>query len=627
MPNDQPTGFPVDTSQSPHARLKPVPLNAVTLTDDFWALRARINREVTLPAQYAQLEATGRLNNFRRAAGHYHGPFAGYVYNDSDVYKWLEGALWALATGDNPALAAQVATVISLIEAAQQPDGYLNTYYTFERASQRWTNLRDMHELYCAGHLIQAAIAHQRTTGSERLLAVARRFADHICQTFTPAHPGAPGHPEIEMALVELTRLTGDKRYQSQARFFLNQRGRGLIGGQAYHGDHLPFYELPQLAGHAVRALYLCAGAADLYAETGEPALLATLERLWQRMVAAQLYVTGGAGARHEGEAFGEAYELPNARAYAETCAGIAIVFWGWRMLALAGEAPYTDLLEWALYNAALPGISLDGQHYFYENPLQNDGSHRRQPWFTCACCPTNIVRLIALLPSYLYTTSAEGVWAHLYAASEARLTLPDGRAVALTQKTRYPWDGDITLTLDGAGEFSLFLRVPGWCENGAALTVNGRAWDAPLAPGSYVEVRRVWESGDTVQLQLPMPVRPVEAHPYALENAGRVALTRGPLVYCLEEVDHPGVDLRDVRLSETLEAVDRPELLAGVVTLEGNATIHPLAPEWNGALYRAARPAAPVPAQTLSLRAIPYYAWANREPGQLQVWLKEKTY
>ncbi|MBS1251140.1 MAG: Non-reducing end beta-L-arabinofuranosidase [Anaerolineales bacterium] len=641
----------VDTSQSRHTRLRPVPLTAVTLTDAFWAPRRRINRDITLLSQYRRCEDTGRIDNFRRAAGKKAAPFRGRYYNDSDVYKWLEAAAWTLATDADPALAQMVDTVITEITAAQQPDGYLNTHFMLDRAGERWTNLRDMHELYCAGHLIQAAVAHHRATGSDRLLGVARRLADHICDIFGPEEagkrPGTGGHEEIEMALVELARTTGAPRYQRQAQYFLDVRGEGLIGGRAYHQDHRPFREFDRMAGHAVRAVYLNAGAADLYAETGETALREALERLWRTMTTRQLYLSGGIGSRHAGEAFGQDYELPNARAYAETCAAIGSVMWNWRMLALDGNARYADLMELTLYNGFLVGLSLDGERYFYENSLASDGTHRRQPWFECACCPPNIARMLASLPGYFYSVSnsvsgegepgSGGVWVHLYAENTARFSLPDGRIIGLTQRTRYPWDGDVVIEIDGEGTFSLWLRIPAWCGAGAALDVNGQSFTGALVPGTYAEVRRTWQPGDTVRLRLPMPVRCVEAHPYALENADRVALMRGPLLYCVEQADNPDLDPRDVVLpAGVVEGIAdqgaasdfRPDLLGGVVVLSAQAEVVPPDEAWAGHLYRAARPRVErTREQRVEVTAIPYYAWANREAGAMQVWLRHPLY
>lgn len=620
--------FIADTSRSPYARLKPAPLTAVTLTGGFWAARYRLNRETMLLAQHAQLEATGRLANFRRAAGRLDAPFAGRVYNDSDVYKWLEAAAWTLAVTPGGELQSKVDALIADIAAAQRPDGYLNTYYARDREGERWSNLRDHHELYCAGHLFQAAIAHYRATGATALLTVAQRFADLICATFGPGpaqRPGVPGHPEVELALVELYRVTGAARYLAQAEYFLTARGQGLIGGGMYYQDHLPFRQTPRLAGHAVRALYLCSGAADLYAETGEPALGETLARLWGRMTARQMYLTGGLGARHEGEAFGDDYELPNARAYAETCAGIANVMWAWRMLQLNGDAIYADVLEQALYNAVLPGLSLDGLSYFYVNPLQSDGTHRRAPWFECACCPPNLARLLASLPGYVYSLTDDTIWVHLYAANDAFLTLPGGREVRLVQRTRYPWDGNVTLDILSAGEFGLRARVPAWCGTEAVVLLNGEPLDIPAPGGAYVEVRRAWQAGDSLCLRLPLRARWVEAHPYALENAGRVALMRGPLLYCLEGVDHPGVELRDVTLPAEEFAIAEtfsPALLGGVATLRFPAASAPPDGGWSGRLYRPVQ-SGPAPRRPIEALAVPYYAWANRAPGPLQIWLR----
>ncbi len=630
--HDQPRPFAVvvDTSRSPHARLRPVPLTAVTLADGFWAPRRRVNREITLPSQYRLLEETGRIDNFRRAAGKVDVPFQGRYYNDSDVYKWLEAVAWTLATGADPALAEMAGTVSAEIAGAQRPDGYLNTYFVRERAAERWTNLRDMHELYCAGHLIQAAIAHHRATGDDRLLRVACRLADHICDHFGPLEEreraGTSGHPEIEMALVELARETGEPRYREQALFFLDARGQGLIGGRAYHQDHEPFRELERMAGHAVRAVYLNAGATDLYAETGEADLRHVLDRLWRNMTARQMYVSGSIGSRYEGEAFGRDYELPNERAYAETCAAIGNVMWSWRLLALAGDARYADVLETALYNGVLPGLSLDGESYFYQNPLADDGTHRRQPWFGCACCPPNITRLLASLPGYFYSCSDAGLWVHLYAQGAAHIPLPDGRTVGLTQHTRYPWDGEVVIEIEGKGTFSLWLRIPGWCEEGATLEINGQPFTGLLTPGSYAEVRRAWRPGDVVRLNLPMPVRRVACHPYVTENAGRVALTRGPLLYCVEQADNSGLDPRDIVLpaDANFTAEFRPDLLGGVVVLRGQAKVVPPDNAWTHHLYRTALPCSErEQGQPVEATAIPYYAWANREPGPMQVWLR----
>lgn len=622
----------VDTRHSRSARLRPVPVTAVRLEDDFWEPRRRINREVTLPSQFEHCEATGRIDNFRRASGKRPDlPFQGIFFNDSDVYKWLEAAAWSLATDPDPELERMVDVAITEIEDAQQPDGYLNTYFMFEHAAERWTNLKDLHEMYCAGHLFQAAVAHKRATGSDRLLNVACRFADLICATFGPEdegkRPGTDGHEEIEMALVELARVTGDLKYLRQAEYFVEVRGQGVAGGSPYHQDHKPFRELDQMVGHAVRAVYYNAGAADLYLENGDATLRTTLERLWMAMTARQMYVSGGIGSRYEGEAFGRDYELPNERAYTETCAAIGSAMWNWRMLSLEGDARYADLIELQLYNAMLPGLSLDGQSYFYQNPLADDGTHRRQPWFGCACCPPNVARTLSSLPGYCYSVADDGVYMHLYAEGSAEIALADGQTVTLRTRTRYPWDGDIAVEVDGEGQWTLRLRVPGWCEAGARVEVNGTLLsDDPVAGGRYVEIRRRWERGDQVRLRLPMPVRRVVAHPYALENSGRVALMRGPLLYCVEQAGNLELDPRDLALRDDapVEAGFEAELLNGVVALHFEASLAPPERSWSDTLYRTLS-SKPTTTEVAPVRvvAIPYYAWANRAPGHMEVWLR----
>jgi DUF1680 family protein len=621
----------VDTSRSPYARLRPVPLAAVRIDDGFWTPRLRTVRQVTLRQQYEQCERTGRLDNFRRAAGKKQIDFQGRYYDDSDVYKWLEAASFALAGERDPELEGLVDAVVDDIAAAQSPDGYLNTYFTFERGAERWTDLTNKHELYCAGHFLQAAIAHHRATGKRTALDVALRLADHICATFGPrARRGTDGHEEIELAMVELYRATGDRRYLDQAVFFLDQRGQTppVLSGSPYHQDHLPVREQAEITGHAVRATYLACGMADVVAETGEGALRAAVERLWQSAFTRKAYVTGGLGSRWQGEAFGDDYELPNERAYAETCAAIGGFMWNWRMLSLTGEARFTDWMETALYNGILAGLSLDGTSYFYQNPLADRGGHRRRPWFGTACCPPNIARLLMSLPGYLYSTSPEGLWVHLYAASAVRVEVPGLSEVALRIETRYPWDGAVRLAIEHSPEapWTLFLRLPGWCTK-ARLAVTGVAAEeevGTLQPGTYAALRRTWRRGDVVELALPMPVRHVVSHPHVLANTARVALTRGPLVYCVEGADHPDADVWDLELpaDADLAAQEAPALLGGVVVLRGEVLVRDATP-WANQLYCAAADQ-PEPAPRLtSLTAIPYYAWANRAPGPMQVWLK----
>jgi hypothetical protein len=558
------------------------------------------------------MEETGRIENFRRAAGLSDKPHQGFVFNDSDVYKWLEAAHTASqADVLTPELDSKLKRLTQTILSAQQPDGYLNTAFMFDEAPHRWQNIRDKHELYCAGHFIEAALAS--TNGA--LLSAAQHLADIICATFGDAPDqinAVPGHPEIELALIKLYRATGDRKYLDQAEYFINARGRGLIGAQTYHLDHAPFRELDRLTGHAVRALYLCAAAADLYAETGEPALLETLTRLWERAYTRQVYVTGGLGARHSGESFGQDYELPNAAAYSETCAAVAAICWNWRMLLLTGESRYADTLETTLYNAALAGISLDGDKYFYTNPLANEGggtssAHRRAHYFNCACCPPNIARLLAALPQYFITASEKTLSLHLYAAGE--IHLPDFRAAI---ETGYPWEGQVRLTIHTAGAYTLRLRLPGWTRGDAQLFVNGD----PREPGmGYAKLSEEWADGDQVDLHFPMPPRFIQAHPSVSENIGRAALARGPLVYCVEQTDpHPE------RLLVDTSAPVREVPANGMIHLALQAAVTPAGEAWGDELYQPAPPAEPVEA---SVTAIPYYAWANADPAPMRVWLK----
>ena len=635
MPEPRPRPVVVDTTASPHASLRPLPLDAVTIADSFWAPRRRVNREVSLPTQFRLLKETGRLANFRRAAGRDDSPFQGRYFNDSDVYKWVEAAAWALAEEPDPALAAQVAAVVAEIATAQRADGYLNSYFAGERADLRWTDL-DLHELYCAGHLFQAAVALHRATGATDLLEIATRFADHIVETFGPdrqaERPWADGHPEVEMALVELFRETGERRYLDQASLFLDARGHGKLGrpydrhSPEYHQDHRPFRAAEALVGHAVRALYLAGGAADLAAETDDAPLRAALDRLWEHTVAKKTYISGGLGARYEGEAFGDDYELPNERAYTETCAAIASVMWNWRLLQLDGDARYADALETVLYNGVLPGVSLEGDTYFYQNPLADQGGHRRQPWFGTACCPPNIARLLASLPGYVASHDEDGAWLHLFAQGSVRFPHASG-TVRLGLRTDYPWDGEVAIVVEeGDGDFAVRLRIPGWCREGATLAVNDES-AANVQPGAYAELRRRWRPGDRVHLSLPMPVRRLVAHPHVAENVGRVALLRGPLLFCVEAADNPGLDFRDLVLPDAAELRPevRPDLLGGVVVLLGEGRMTPPVAGWAGAAYLPAEVAEPDPVGTTPtpITAIPYAVWANREAGPMAVWLR----
>ncbi len=469
----------VDTSRSPFAKLRPVPIDSVLMGDGLWGSRLRQISTVTLPSQYDQLERTGVVDNFRKAAGKIPGGFRGLVFNDTDAYKWIEAASLSLVHTPDPALKARVDSLIGIVAAAQDTDGYLDTYYSFGNRDKRWTELGTNHEMYCAGHLIQAAVAHARSTGESPLLDVARRLADHVDRTFGPGRrQGTPGHPEIEMALVELYRLTGEPRYLALAGFLVDQRGRFPLTGLPAEKlvNHLPVREMSDIAGHAVRALYLMSGVTDIMLETGEPALRAALERLWTSLVARRMHVTGSAGSRYEGETFGEDFELPNRRAYCETCAAIANVMWNWRMLLATGHGRHADVMELALLNGTLSGISLDGTSYFYVNPLADRGRHRRAPWIECACCIPNLSRTLLAIPGMLFTTSDDGIQVNLYATARAEIAVRGGR-VAIEETTRYPWEGTVHfgVSADVGEAFGLSFRVPAWAGS-LAVSVNGKA-------------------------------------------------------------------------------------------------------------------------------------------------------
>ena len=588
----------------PFRKLQPVPFMQVALKDQFWAKRLETNYRHTLPHNIEWCEKTGRLSNFDKAAGRVPGNFEGIYFNDSDVYKVLEGAAHILAVTKDPELDHLLDSLIARIAAAQQPDGYLNTYFTLAEPGKRWTNLHVMHELYLAGHLFEAAVAHFRATGKRNLLDVAIRFADHIAGEFGPGKRLDPdGHQEIELALLKLYEITGNKAYFDLAKFFIDIRGdasqRKLWGPQVQ--DHLPFRQQSELVGHAVRAMYMCCGAADLFAWTGEKALQEALHQLWEDLVRHKLYITGGVGARHGGEAFGERYELPNPSAYAETCAAIGLILWSARMTWLEADARYADVMERALYNGFLSGVSLDGRHFFYVNPLESAGHHHRQPFFGCACCPTNVVRIIPQVPGLFYAFDSDNVYVNLYASGKAEFSW-NGMPIQIIQETEYPWDGKIAIRLipEKPVDLSLRLRIPGWCRE-AKLTVDGEPISCPLENG-YAVLRRHWSGKEKISLELAMPVERIEAHPAVAANRGRVAIQRGPLVYCFEQVDH-GSPVRSLILARDpqFHLEFRPDLLGGVMV------IHAL--DIRGQKWTA----------------IPYYAWDHREPGEMVVWVRQE--
>lgn len=633
-----------------------VPVANIRLRSGHLADRMAINAAVSIPTQHDQLTDTGALENFAIAAGTSDAPYGGMLFSDSDVYKWVEAASWSMAGGENSAISGLLENVIDLIEAAQMDDGYINTWYQVHHresledvagvVDNRFTNLRDDHELYCAGHLIQAAIAHHRCTGSDRLLKVAVRFADLICTSFGPGKTeNVDGHAEIEMAMIELSRETGDQKYLDTARYFLDLRGTGSIGGTDYHQDGLPLREQHAMVGHAVRAVYLNAGGTDLLHETADPRMRRAQFAMLSDMLWRKSYVTGGIGSRHEGESFGLEYELPNNRAYAESCAGIGAVLWLWRLLMLEtkDDSFIADAIERIIYNAVLPGVSLSGDEYFYHNPLRDeDGTIRRQPWYTCACCPPNIARFISQLPGYFASVTSrrhgesdarrDNIWIHQFADADLSIPLLGGGLVDLSMRTRYPWDGEITIEVTGlrdAEAGTLQIRVPDWAANAYATLNNEPLPQAESAPGQYLTIARHWKVGDVVTLNLPMPVRRIISHPRVANNAGRVALMRGPLVYCIEETDNEIGDVRDVVLHDDVlvTAASRPELLGDVVTLSSYAMLESPAPAWERALYRNLDTSGGDSSgmSEVQIHAIPYMVWANRGAGPMTIWLRRR--
>jgi Uncharacterized protein conserved in bacteria len=629
-------------------RLTPLP-SPPQIDAGFWGHRLSVNREVTIPHGFEQLERAGNFHNLRLAAGAMNGEYRWFgmasdgplPFLDSDVYKWLEAVAWELGRDPEPALARSADELISLVEAAQRDDGYLNTYVQVLGGGRAYRDLRWGHELYTIGHLVQAAVAWVRAAGDERLLRVAKRAVASIERELGAGQrDGIDGHPEIEMALVELYRTTGEAGHLQLARRLIDARGRGLLGadrfGPEYWQDHKPVREAPNVAGHAVRQLYLDCGAVDVAVEMGDAALLDAVVGRWDDMLATRSYVTGGLGSRHKDESFGVPFELPPDRAYAETCASIASVMLAWRLLLATGRADCADVIERTMFNGVMPGISLDGRAFFYVNTLhRRDGSlpagpgdGMRAAWFPCACCPPNLMRTFSSWEQYLATTDGAGLQLHQYASAQVQADVGGGR-VRLAVETDYPWDGRVEIRiLEAHGmPWTLSLRVPGWCRGGTAA-VNGEA-GRDFSGASPVEERRTWRAGDRVVIELAMPPRVTEPDRRVDAVRSCVAIERGPLVYCVEEVDQPAGTLLDqVELTPPVRpgAVDRPEIGTGMVGLSVPALQHEVErAAWpyrdatsNDELGQEREPSS----ERLDLAAIPYFAWANRATGAMRVWL-----
>lgn len=625
--------------------IQPVPFTDVHIRDGFWSPRQETNRTVTVPYCFQKCEETDRISNFAKAGKLMEGKFEGIFFNDSDVFKVVEGAAYTLMLAPNPKLDAYLDDLIAKFAAAQEPDGYLYTSRTIDpehpqpgSGPERWSNLGSSHELYNLGHMYEAAVAHYLATGKTSFLDIAKKSADLVDTVFGPnAKHDVPGHQEIEIGLVRLYRVTGEERYLNLARFFLDQRGqpsRPKLYGP-YQQDHMPVVDQREAVGHSVRAGYMYSGMADVASLTGDEAYIRALDAIWEDVVSKKIYITGGTAARREGEAFGAAYELPNREAYNETCAAIANVYWNARMFLLHGDAKYIDILERTLYNGFLAGVSMSGDRYFYPNPLEcdnvfafNHGTLCRNPWFDCSCCPVNVVRFIPAISGYIYAVRNDNVYVNLFIGGEGKLTTSDTE-VTLTQTTKYPWDGavDIAVSPSKSAEFALLVRVPCWATGTpmasdlyryvnadsapVVFSVNGESITPTIEKG-YAVLRRAWVPGDKIHVEFPMPIRRVLANDQVSADTGRVALERGPLVYCIEGIDHNGRAL-NVALPDdaALSTQARPDLLGGITVLRGKA--------------KARNRTSGVQGETtadIEFTAIPYYAWAHRGENEMEVWL-----
>jgi len=636
--------------------IKPILFTEVSINDAFWSIRTETNRKVTIPFAFKKCEETGRINNFLKAAGKMEGKFEGIRYNDSDVFKILEGASYSLRLHPDPKLEKYLDDLIVIIAAAQEDDGYLYTARTIDpenpapgAGDTRWSKLRGSHELYNVGHMYEAAVAHYLATGKRTFLDVAIKNADLLVKTFGPDKKhDMPGHQETEIGLVKLYRVTGKNKYLKLARFFLNERGKAhdgefypessrfaLYNRTKHIQDHKPVLEQEEAVGHAVRAAYMYAGMADVAALTGNVNYVSAINRIWENVVSKKLYLTGSIGSRHDGEAFGDNYELPNLTAYNETCAAIGNVMWNHRLFLLFGETKYLDVLERSLYNGLISGVSLSGDLFFYPNPLESDGKFKfnqgaltRKPWFDCACCPGNLARFLPSIPGYIYANKGNILYVNLFVSSSAKIKMANNK-VTIKQESNYPWEGDINITVDPerSEKFAIYVRIPGWAQNQpvpsdlyrykikseekVSLKVNGNSVNLNMDKG-FASILRKWKKGDKIELCLPMPIRRVLCNEKVEENREKVALERGPIVYCVEEVDN-GKNVRKLVIPDNvaLRSEYRKDLVGGVVI------IHGIIPGMN--LSKEGKSEAK---NKKKFVAIPYYAWGYRGEGQMAVWL-----
>lgn len=618
--------------------ITPVPFTSVKVTDTFWGQRLQASRKVTIPLAFSKCEETGRYENFIKAA--HPSPdnvISGYSFDDTDVYKTIEGASYLMQTFPDKKLDKYIDSIVKLMAAAQEPDGYLYTARTMNPAkphewagSRRWEKVEDLsHEFYNLGHLVEGAVAHYQATGKRNFLDIAIKYADCVCREIGDK-PGqvvaVPGHQIAEMALAKLYVVTGDRKYLDQAKFFLDKRGY-TTRKDAYSQAHKPVVEQDEAVGHAVRAAYMYSGIADVAALTGDKAYFEAIDRIWDNVVSKKYYITGGIGATNSGEAFGENYELPNMSAYCETCAAIGNVYWNYRLFLLHGESKYYDVLERTLYNGLISGISLDGGAFFYPNPLESIGQHQRQPWFGCACCPSNVCRFIPSLPGYVYAVKENAVYVNLFMSNHSDVKVA-GKKVTLKQTTNYPWSGDVKIEVTPARqqEMTVKVRIPGWVRGevvpsdlyryrdgkklGFTVKVNGKQVESTLDKG-YFNISRNWKKGDVVEVHLDMKPRTVKAHHLVDADKGKIAVERGPLVYCAEWPDND-FSVMSVLMNQNpkFEVVSKPELLYGLNELETEAQT--LSYDDNGKLVT----------RDVKLTMIPYYAWAHRGNGEMAVWL-----
>ena len=621
--------------------ITPVPFTSVKVTDHFWGQRLKASREVTIPLAFSKCEESGRYENFVKAA-HPSSDYKveGFSFDDTDVYKTVEGASYSMQTYPDKKLDRYIDSVLTVVAAAQEPDGYLYTARTMNpqhphewAGSKRWEKVEDLsHEFYNLGHMVEGAVAHYQATGKRKFLDIAIKYADCVEKAIGD-QPGqlvlVPGHQIAEMALCKLYLVTGQKKYLDLAKFFLDKRGH-TARKDAYSQAHKPVLEQDEAVGHAVRAAYMYSGMADVAALTGDTGYVHAIDRIWDNVVTKKMYITGGIGATSNGEAFGSNYELPNMSAYCETCAAIGNVYWNYRLFLLHGESKYYDVLERTLYNGLISGVSLDGGGFFYPNPLESAGQHQRKPWFGCACCPSNISRFIPSLPGYVYAVHGKDVYVNLFMGNTSDLKV-DGKNLKLMQSTEYPWNGDIRLDVMPKGklDFTLKIRVPGWVRGevvpsnlyafsdrrqlGYSIKVNGEQVESGLEKG-YFSISRQWKKGDVVEVHFDMEPRTVKAHPKVEADRGRVAVERGPVVYCAEWPDN-AFSLFSVLLNQTPEfTVERKsDLLYGINEIKTAAQA--LSYDESGRLS----------VKDVTLTLIPYYAWAHRGAGEMAVWLPQE--